>query len=257
MDGGSVPGGVADLSEFVGRVADERLLDDQSGLPESERFTERRPEAPARRSIVGAGAALTGLSLVCGAALVLLGVVLAAVNGIGAFNIVLMVVGAALVATHWGWVHVAEFTANALGERVSRDWHARRAAWLASLEPYSRWSVTTAVLEDGSIRIECRHHRPVRVSDRTFGFETDLVESDVHGPDELSAVVAERAETMRRQAALNTNEQERLWRIASDAYAAELGEHADAEERRRAQVAASKALSDQINAKLGEPPLIE
>jgi len=162
-----------------------------------------------------------------------------------------------LAATHWGWIHVAEATANALGERAAHDWRNRRTGWLASLEPYSRWSVTSRVLDDGRNQIERRHYRPVRLSDRTFGFESEVVESEVHPSDEPGAVIAERAETMRHHAALDTNEQEQLWRVASDAYSAALGAHADAEERRQAEIAASKALSERLNEKLKEPPLIE
>jgi hypothetical protein len=200
---------------------------------------------------------MTALALIGGCALAVLGVVLAIANGISGLAIAAIVVGVVLVATHWGWIHVAEVAANALSERAGHDWRSRRASWLSSIEPYSRWTVTSSVLDDGRIQIERRHYKPVRLTDRTFGFESEVVESEVHASDEPGAVIAERAETMRHQAALDTNEQEELWRVASDAYTAELGTHADAEERRRAEIAASKALSERLNEKLKEPPLIE
>jgi hypothetical protein len=212
-----LPGGVADPSEFVGLVPDERLLEDQATLPEGERFTTLQPESRTRAPLVAAGSTMTALALIGGCALAVLGVVLAIANGISGLAIAAIVVGVVLVATHWGWIHVAEVAANALSERAGHDWRSRRA----------------------------------------FGFESEVVESEVHASDEPGAVIAERAETMRHQAALDTNEQEELWRVASDAYTAELGTHADAEERRRAEIAASKALSERLNEKLKEPPLIE
>ncbi len=252
-----MPGGVADPSEFVGLRADERLAEDQANLPESERFTTPQPESTARAPIVAAGATLTGLSLIGGAALAVLGIVLAFAGGIGGLNLLLIAVGVMLVATHWGWVHLAEVTANALAERGSAGWHARREGWLESLEPYTRWSVTTNVLDDGSIRIERWQHRPVKAGERTFTFIRELQGSETHDPDELSAVVVERAETMRHEAALETARQQELWQVAADAYDAALSQHAGEAERRQAQIAAAKALSDRINSKLEEPPLIE
>lgn len=252
-----MPGDVTDPSEFVGLVADEKLLEEQATLPESERFAELQPESRRRGAIVAAGATLTGLSLIGGAALALVGIVLAFVNGISGLNVALIAVGVMLVATHWGWVHLAEVTASAIAERGSAGWRARRDAWLSSLEPYTRWSVTTNVLEDGSIRIERWRHRPVKTGPETFTFVRDEVGSETHGPDELSAVVVERAETMRHEAAVETGRQQELWQVASDAYAGALSQNAGVAERRQAQIAAAKALSDQINTKLGEPPLIE
>lgn len=253
----ALPGGVADASDFVGLVPDERLFEEQANLPESERFIEARPESRTRGAIVAAGATLTGLSLIGGAALAVLGIVLALVNGISGLNLALIAVGVMLVATHWGWVHLAEVTANAIAERGSASWRARRDAWLSSLEPYTRWSVTTNVLDDGSIRIERWRHRPVKAAQGTFTFVREQQASETHGPDELSAVVVERAETMRHEAALETSRQQELWQVAADAYTAALSRHAGEAERRQAQIAAAKALSDRINTKLGEPPLIE
>lgn len=252
-----MPGDVADPSQFVGLVADERLFDEQGNLPASERFLETRPESRARGWIVAAGATLTGLSLVGGAAIAVLGLVLAFVNGIGALSLALIAAGVMLVGTHWGWVHMAEVAANAVADRASGGWRARREAWRASVEPYSRWSVTTTALDDGSIRIDRWHHRPLRASDGTFTFAREQVKSELHGPDEPSAVVVERAETMRHAAAVETARQRELWQVAADAYTAALSAHAGTEERRLAEAAAARALSERINAKLGEPPLTE
>lgn len=246
-----------DPSQFVGLTADPRLYDEQSNLPETQRFTEVQRETSARGAIVAAGSTLTAISLIGGAVMAVVGVILALLHGIGLLDIALIVVGVVLVSTHWGWVHVAEMTGNAVAARANRGWLASRQAWLSSVEPYSHWSVRTVVLDDGSIRIERIHHRPVRAGKDSFTFASERELAEVHSPDELSATVVERAEGMRRQAALDTRREQERWELASSTYAAALAAGAGEEERRLAQIAASRALSDQINAKLSEPPLIE
>jgi hypothetical protein len=248
----------ADPSELVGLRADERLLGEgAAALPEGERFAELPARPRSRGAIVAAGATLTGVSLIGGALLALAGVVLAIADGLGAGRLAMIVVGALLVATHWGWVHVAEAVANGTEERANRGYRGRRRAWLDVLEPYSRWSVATTALEDGSIRIERFHHRPVRSGERAFTFVREGAGAETHGPDEPSARVVERAEEIRREAALATARERERWQVASDAYeAARAGGEGD-EEDRAARAAAARALSDQINRNLREPPLVE
>jgi hypothetical protein len=69
--------------------------------------------------------------------------------------------------------------------------------------------------------------------------------------------VTERAEHLRREAALVTERERKRYEVAADAYRAALMGRADDEQRRLAQRAASEALSGQINANLREPPLVE
>lgn len=248
----------ADPAELVGLRADERLLgSDAASLPESERFAELPVRSRRRGAIVAIGATLTGVSLVGGALLALAGVVLAIADGLGAATLVMIVVGGVLVATHWGWVHVAEAIANGTEERANRGWRSRRQAWLCGIEPHSRWSVATTAQDDGSIRIERVHHRPVRAAERTFTFARSVEHAETHGPDEPSARVVERAEELRREAALDTVREHERWRVASDAYEAALaGGEGDAEDQ-AARAAAARALSEQINRNLREPPLVE
>ncbi|HEU4977794.1 MAG TPA: hypothetical protein VFT42_02765, partial [Solirubrobacteraceae bacterium] len=73
----------ADPAELVGLRADERLLgSDAAALPESERFAELPVRSRRRGAIVGAGATLTGVSLIGGALLALAGIVLAIAGGL-------------------------------------------------------------------------------------------------------------------------------------------------------------------------------
>jgi hypothetical protein len=210
-----------------------------------------------RGAIVAAGTSLTALSLIGGALLALAGIVLAIADGIGWLPVAMIVIGAVLVATHWGWVHVAEALANGTEARANRGYRHRRDDWLETVEPHSRWSVVTTALDDGSIRVERFHHRPVRAGERTFTFAREPELTETHGPDEPSARVVERAEEMRRAAALDTAREHERWRIASDAYEAARAGGAGDEEDRAARAAAARALSEQINRNLREPPLVE
>lgn len=248
----------ADPSALVGLRADARLLGaDAAALPEPDRFAELPVRSRARGPIVAAGATLTGISLVGGALLALAGVVLAIADGLGAARAAMIAVGALLVATHWGWVHVAEALANGTEDRANRGYRSRRQGWLDLLEPHSRWSVATSALEDGSIRIERFHHRPVPSGERGFTFVREADRAETHGPDEPSARVVERAEEMRREAAIATAREHERWRVAADAYEAARAGGAGDEEDRAARAAAARALSEQINRNLREPPLVE
>ena len=88
-------------------------------------------------------------------------------------------------------------------------------------------------------------------------FERSVELTEVHAGDDPAAVVAERAELLRHQAAVDTERERAAFQEQADALnwatLAE-GEH---RERTREQAAAARALSEQINANLREPPLAE
>jgi len=246
------------LVELIGREPDERLLaEDVSQLPESVGRPEVLPESPTRKRLVGIGATLTGVTLLGGIALIVLGIVLAVSSGLGGAAIGALVAGIALVGTHWGWVHVAEVSANALEGRQNRDLLARQRRWLSRVEPYTRWEVTTVAGADGSITIVTVRHRPVPRGERSFTFVREIVGSELHPGEEPAATVAERAELLRRRAALDTEQKRELYEAANDAYQGALLAHADEQERIAAVRAASEALSERINANLRDPPLTE
>src|SRR5690242_16230658 len=91
-------------AEFVGREPDERLLaEDLDQLPAVVGRPETAPPSRARRRVVGAGATLTGVSLVLGVLLVLVGLIDAVSSGIDLSAVLAVVVGVALISTHWGW----------------------------------------------------------------------------------------------------------------------------------------------------------
>src|SRR6185312_7836126 len=85
----------------------------------------------------------------------------------------------------------------------------RRRQWLAAIEPYPRLEVSTEVGDDGSIAIRTLRHRPVRVGSETFTFVREVEHREVHPPDEPAAAVTERAETLRREAAMVNEEARR------------------------------------------------
>jgi hypothetical protein len=211
----------------------------------------------ARRWIVPLGATLTGATLLAGIALLILGVVGLIGNGLGALSGAALAAGVLLVATHWGWVHVAEWTASGLEGRRERAALDRQQQWLLAIEPYTRYEVSTQVGEDGSITIVRTRHEPVPSGSDRFTFETSVEHSEVHSPDEPSALVTERAEALRRQAALDTEaERVRFERSLGEREAEHL--RSEAEARLKAELRAeSQALSERINANLRDPPLTE
>ena len=244
--------------EFVDRKPDERLLTgDLDKLPEAVGQPEEIIPSRARGRIVGTGATLTAASLVLGSLLVLLGLIDAVSSGFDALSIAILVVGAILVVTHWGWVHVAELTANSIEGRSNAEVEDRRRQWLATIQPYSRFEIYTRVEEDGSITIYRVAYRPVASGERRFTFDLETEYEEVHPPDEPAAAVAERAELLRRQAAQDTERERERYQIAADAYEAVLLDDADEQQRRLARRAASEALSKQINSNLRDPPLLE
>jgi hypothetical protein len=245
-------------AEFVGSEPDERLLtEDLDKLPATVGRPETIVPSRARRRIVGTGATLTAVSLIGGVTLVLLGVIEAISSGIDMVAVLALVIGGLLIATHWGWVHVAEISANSLEGHSNAEVIERRRQWLSAIEPYARLEVSTEVGDDGSIAICTVRHRPVRVGEEKFTFARELEHREVHSPDEPAAAVTERAETLRREAALVNEEERRRYEIAAEAYRTALIGRADEEQRRLARRAASEALSHQINSNLRDPPLVE
>jgi hypothetical protein len=249
---------VGDSAELVGYAPDERLLgQDLDKLPVAVGRPGVVPPSRARSRIVATGATLTGVSLVGGVILLLIGAIDAISSGLDAAGLVAIVVGAILVATHWGWVHVAEISANAIESRENAPVLDQRRQWLAAIEPYTHFEVSTEVQDDGSIAIQSVAHRPVRAGTDTFTFVREVAEREVHPAEEPAAAVSERAELLRREAALATERERARYEVAADAYRNALMDHDDDEQRRLARRAASEALSHQINSNLREPPLVE
>ncbi|MEA2196412.1 MAG: hypothetical protein QOJ25_463 [Solirubrobacteraceae bacterium] len=248
----------ADLARLVGLEPDERMLGaDLEQLPPSVGQPESLPDSPARRRLVAIGATLTGVSLIGGLALLVLGVVEALSGGSGAVTVAAFVLGALLVGTHWGWVHVAELSANNLESHRNASLLDRRRGWLEEIEPYPRWEVSATTEADGSIAIATVCYRPVVRDEKTFTFEQGEVAREVHSGDEPAATVAERAELVRRQAAADTARERERYEAAHDAYERAVLNDANEEERVAAVRAASEALSEQINSNLRDPPLVE
>jgi hypothetical protein len=245
-------------ADLVDATADERLLSEpQTGLPASiGRPEPLPPPSAARKQIVGAGATLTGVTLVAGTALVVLGVVLLIVSG-GLSAIAALLAGIVLISTHWGWVHVAELTGSAIENRRNRNALDRQRLWLEQIQPYTRYEVTTSVDEDGSIRIVRTCFEPERTGSGRFIFNSRIEREEIHSADEPGAAVTERAELLRREAAVDTERERECYSIAADAYETALLNAGDERERQAARRAASEALSEQINANLREPPLME
>ncbi len=241
----------AELAELVGRRPDPRLGGEHvNRLPESVGRPAPPPRDPRRGAITALGATLTGATLVGGIVMIALGLLTGAGWPVPAL-------GALLVATHWGWVHVAEITANSLESSCHRELLAGNGRWLDRVEPYARFSVRTEVGEDGSILIERIAHHPTPVGADRFSFAVEIETRELRSGEEPSAAVAERAELMRRQAAADTERERTRYEAAADAYRLAALESEDEQQRRAAVRAASQALSDQINANLREPPLVE
>jgi hypothetical protein len=243
---------------FLGVAADRRLLDeDLFNLPNADQHQEPAISTRKHDRLVAAGSVLTGVTLIGGAAMALYGGWQLLFNGGGAIAAVLAAIGILLAGTHWGWVHVAEYVGLTIDEHQRRATDERRRAWLARIQPYPRFSVTTSVLDDASTRVERVRHQPVLTAEHTFTFvrETDAEKTyDAHASAE---VIATTVETMRREARLETDRLRELWEAASSAYAAVLSSALDDRHRLAAQRAAATALSEHINASLLEPPLVE
>lgn len=248
----------ADFLELIGFEPDERLLgEDLGGLPASVGPRMELEPSPARKRVVAFGAALTGITLVLGIVLTAFGGVDGFATGFDATSIAALFLGIALISTHWGWVHVAELYGQRLERRANRGVIDRRQRWLAAIEPYPRWEVTASTGEDGSIAITTTLYRPVPSGEREFTFAKEEVAREVHSGDEQAAVVTERAELLRRQAAADTARERERYEVAHDAYDRARLANADEQERLAAVRAASEALSERINSNLRDPPLVE
>jgi hypothetical protein len=247
-----------DPAELLGRTAAPELLtEQQQALPEAVGRPRAVPPSRARAKVVAVGATMTGLTLVGGVALVVAAIVDAFSSGFGGLALVALVLGIVLVSTHWGWVHVAEFTANGIDNRRSAEISAGQDRWLASVEPYTRYEVSTQVQEDGSLTIATVRYRPVPAGQERFTFVREVLDSERHSEEEPAALIADRAEHRRREAALMTERERSRYQVASDAFQAALLAGEDEQERIRARRAASEALAQQINANLRDPPLTE
>lgn len=248
----------ADPTDLITRRPDERLLGEDLGkLPAVLGRPEEIPPSPARRRIVALGATLTGVTLVIGTLLVVFGAVDGVVSGFDTWSVLALVAGILLVATHWGWVHVAEITGQSIERRDHGDAFDRRRDWLEQIQPYQRWEVSTSTGEDGSIAIATVTYHPAPCRDGTFTFVREEVAREVHSGDEPAAAVTERAELLRRQAALDTSRERERYQVAHEAYEDARLANADEQERLAAVRAASEALSERINSNLREPPLVE
>jgi hypothetical protein len=243
---------------FLGVPADKRLLEeDRFNLPEAEQYQASAISTHKHDRLVAAGSAATGITLVGGAALTLYGGWQLLFNGGGAFNAVLAVIGILLVGTHWGWVHVAEYVGLTIDGHQQRVIDTREHDWLASIQPYPRFSVSTSVLDDASTRVTRVLHQPALTEQHTFTFVRTTYAEETFDADTPAEVIAASVETMRRQARLETDRLSGLWEAASGAYQAALFNAHDEQQELAAQRAAATALSEHINASLLEPPLVE
>ncbi len=247
-----------DQSELLGLTADERLLgEDAENLPAVVGRPEPLPgPSRARGKVVALGATLTGLSLLLGLALIAVGIGEAVANAV-ILAIAAIAFGVLFIGTHWGWVHVAEFSAQRIERRRDHDVLARRQQWLRSIKPYTRHEVMTLVDDDGAITIVRIRKLPVLSGQHTFTFRREIEAEEVHSAEEPGAAVAERAELLRRRAAADTERERERFELAADAYDTALMRSDDDEQQRIARRAASQALSEQINTNLREPPLTE
>jgi hypothetical protein len=245
-------------SDLIGLAADESLL---GAAPEQLPPSLGRPAAltvsPSRGRVVGVGVTLTGLTLVGGIALIILGLIELVIGGGGAIAVVALALGLLLAGTHWGWVHVAEATAVGLDRRANAPALDQRSRWLGAIAPFTRYEITTRAADDGSITIERIRYQPVRHSDRTFTFRADNELTEVHSGEEPGAAISERAELLRRQAALDTERERQRFQTQAEAYELVAREATFDRERQEAAAAESRALSEQINANLRDPPLLE
>jgi hypothetical protein len=243
---------------FLGVPADPRLLDeDIDNLPTVEQRREPAISTHKHDRLVAAGSLMTAVTLVGGAAMALYGGAEFLFNSGGAFDAVLAIVGVLLLATHWGWVHVAEYVGLTIDHRQEHAGEERAQAWLADIQPYPRFSVSTSVLADASTRVERVLHKPVLTSQNTFTFVRETDSAQTFDADTSAEVIATTVETMRRRARLETDRLRELWDAASTAYAAAMFSAEDDQQRLAAQRAAATALSEHINASLLEPPLVE
>jgi hypothetical protein len=250
--------GSQEMIAFLGVAADRRLLnEDLFNLPEAEQRREPEIATDKHDRLVAAGSLLTGVSLIGGAAMALYGGWQVLLNGGGVLDAVVAVIGILLVATHWGWVHVAEYVGLSIDEHQQGANDERARVWLAGIQPYPRFSVFTSVLDDASTRVERVVHQPVLTERHTFTFVRETDAEKTYAAHASAAEIATTVETMRRQARIDTDRLRELWEAATTTYTAALHSAHDEQQRLAAQRAAATALSEHINASLLEPPLVE
>jgi hypothetical protein len=244
---------------LLGVAPDKRLLEeDLLNLPDAEQLREPPAITSANHNrLVAAGSVLTGATLIGGVALALFGGWELLFRSGGVVAATLALVGILLAATHWGWVHVAEYVGLTIDDRHDRAADERRQDWLAGIQPYPRFSVRTSVLDDASTRVERILHRPVLTAHNTFTFVREPDAEETYDAQASAATIAAAVETMRRQARLDTDRVRDVWQAASTAYDAAMLSAHDEQERLAAQHAAATALSEHINSSLLEPPLVE
>lgn len=242
---------------LAGRSADEGLLDAGLGsLPSSIGRPVALPEKPGGSLLVAAGVAMGAVTLIGGIALAILGLV-GLINGAGLIAVGELWAGILLAATHWGWIHVGAWSHDRLQGRRHGDVADDRHRWLESIEPYERYEVGTSVDEAGAITIETVCHRPAATDTDHFTFAPQQVAVEVHSADEPAADIAERAEHLRAQAAALTAQARARYEAAEEARHVAQLKGQDEQQQMAAARAASEALSDQLNAKLRDPPLVE
>ena len=243
---------------FLGVAPDLRLLgEDLSNLPGAEQHREPPVSTQRHGRLVAVGSVLTGVSLIGGMALLVWAGWRLLFAGGGAFDAVLAGIGLVLAATHWGWVHIAEYAGLTIDARQAHEIEAHQRQWLTTIEPYPRFSVGTSVGADGTTHVQRFLHRPILTERNTFTFVRESDTEHVHDVDTPAEVIATDVETMRRQMRLQTDRMRELWDAASSAYSAALLSAHDDQERLAAHRAAALALSEHINASLLEGPLAE
>lgn len=243
---------------FLGVPADPRLVsEDLDGLSEVPLRPVSVVVTDTHNRLVTAGSVLTAVTLIGGVMLAIYGGEQLIAAGGGALAIVLGVIGVLLVSTHWGWVHVAEYVGLGLDERQERGNREREQAWLATVAPYARFTIRTTVMADASISVERVVYKPVLTPQHTFVFDHVTEPVATFDVDTPAHVIADRVETLRREARLETDRLSELWGAASSAYDAALLDADDDQQQLAARRAAALALSQHINASLLQPPLVE
>jgi hypothetical protein len=246
------------MTTFLGVRPDQSLLAaDLGALPDVGPRPVPSGSTHRHDRLVAAGSAMTAGTLIGGAVIALYGGVQVLTSGGGAVDVLLAVIGILLLATHWGWVHVAEYVGLTIDQRQERADDERTQAWLSTLQPYPRFSVLTSVDDDASTRVQRVLLKPVLTAQHTFTFIRETEAERTFAADAPAQDIAAAVETMRRQARLDTDRLRGNWEAASNAYEAALFSAEDDQQRLAAQRAAATALSEHINASLLEPPLVE
>jgi hypothetical protein len=243
---------------FLGVPADPKLLaEDLDGLSEAPLRPVSVVVTDTHNRLVTAGSVMTAATLIGGVVVAIYGGEQLVAAGGGTFAVILGVIGLLLVGTHWGWVHVAEYVGLDLDERQERGNREREQDWLATVAPYARFTIRTTVMADASIAVERVTYTPVLTPEDTFTFDLVTEAAATFDADTPAHEIADRVETLRRTARLETDRLSELWDAASSAYDAALLDADDDQEQLAARRAAALALSQHINASLLQPPLVE